>query len=1070
MPISLDVSNDISVLASRLTERVGGSRRDPFLPEWVVTQTAGMNDWLRERFVADHGIAANIRFCTPDDVVAQVRHWLQPGGRQPLGREAVRWTIFGLLGDDGFRTAYPDKAAYYADSEIRRISLADEMADLFDQYQIYRSDMLEGWRKRLHDGEAPADWQEWLWAGILRQFEATHIDRVEAKRTVREMLQDPESRALVHRRMPSLHVFGVAVVTPYHLEVLYVLSQFLDVHMYLVNPAPGEYWLEDTTERMLAARRRGGATDRQVPVEATLGNELLLNLGRLVRESFSLLFRDADMINLYDPSETAPPAGDRLLHKIQRDIQGNLQGDRRHPILKDDIHDGSLVLSGSFTPLREVEALYNHLVALVDGHPGGISPRDILVQVTDIDLYAPYIKAVFGNARYAMPFSIADKSVTADNNMFTAVQALLSVDAEQMKAEEVLELLESSYIRSRFGIRDTDDLRDAVRQAGIIFSLDGRRHDDTRRISWRYGLKRILYGLCIGGGLPYDDGVDDFLPLDSAEGASATDRVRFLHFLRMLEAMLEERRRPRSIGGWSEYLRRLLEEMVFEAGARDDEDYAHFVTLLEEMSTLDQGVEVEVGFEVFRHSFLHRLTREQRSKSFLAQGITFCSMVPMRSIPFRVIAMLGMDYDKFPRRDSGVSFSHLVSGEPRPGDRNVRNNDRHLFLETILSARDILYISYRYRDERDAELRPPSPLVDELVDYVAKGMAESPDAVKLRESWLLQHPLHGFSSAYFRSDGRMRNYLPESRFQSGIPVPLGEPRTQAFDLGVVDIDRLAAFLQNPPRTFLQRQFNISYHDEELLLPEHEVFELGNFGQHAVKQDLLRMETAAVRDYAKAQQRAGRLPLHNMGPVLATHIHGGLSVLRSDFEAAREGRVEEHVDIDIPLSEGRLTGRIEHVYGDRLIEVCTSSNHYKYLVAGYVRYLALLASGRPAAFVFITGKIPGLHRIEAGAIAQDEALRRLENFVGFFREGHRRFFPFHPNLARDEFKLLAGNYEAFSDALETQAESSWNHDFDDPYLQKAIEQGFFGENSYNELKGNALVIMDPIRQLMPALFP
>jgi exodeoxyribonuclease V gamma subunit len=481
-------------------------------------------------------------------------------------------------------------------------------------------------------------------------------------------------------------------------------------------------------------------------------------------------------------------------------------------------------------------------------------------------------------------------------------------------------------------------------------------------------------------------------------------------------------------------------------------------------------VDLEVGFEVFRHSFLHRLTREQRSKSFLAQGITFCSMVPMRSIPFRVIAMLGMDYDKFPRRDSGVSFSHLVSGEPRPGDRNVRNNDRHLFLETILSARDILYISYRYRDERDAELRPPSPLVDELVDYVAKGMSDAPDAVKLRESWLLQHPLHGFSSAYFQPDAKLRNYLPESRFQSGIPVPLGEPRTQVFDLEVVDIDRLAVFLQNPPRTLLQRQFNISYHDEELLLPEHEVFELDSLGQHAVKQDLLRMETEQVRDYAREQQRAGRLPLHNMGPVLAAQIHEGLEVLRSDFEAAREGRMEGIADIDIPLSEGRLTGRVERLYGDRLIEVCTSSNHFKHLVAGYVRYLACLASGRSASFIFITRKIPGLHIIEAGTITPDEALHRLEAFVGHFRVGHERFFPFHPNLAREQFKLLSGNYEAFSDMFETLAENPNVHDFEDPYLQKAIEQGFFGEDSYDALKGNVLEIMEPIRKLMPALFP
>lgn len=1068
MPIYLNVSNDITELAGRLTAQVGAARRDPFLSEWVVTQTAGMNDWLKERFVADHGIAANIRFCTPDDVVAQVRHWLQPAGRQPLDREAVRWAIFGHLGGDAFQSAFPEKAAYYADSDIRRISLADEMADLFDQYQIYRAEMLEGWRSRLASGDEPTDWQEWLWAALLRQFEASHIDRVEAKRKVREMLQDPESQEIVSRRMPALHVFGVAVITPYHLEVLYVLSQFLDVHMYLVNPAPGEYWLEDSTERMLMARRRGG--DIHAPLAAaTLGNELLINLGRLIRESFTLLFRDQDMINLYDPVEKPPPSTDRLLHKIQRDIQGNLHGDGRHKVLEDDITDGSIVLSGSFTPLREVEALYNHLVSLVDGSPGGISPRDILVQVTDIDLYAPHIKAVFDHARYRMPYSIADRSVTADNNMFTAMQALLTLDAEQMKAEEVLEVLESPYVRSRFGISSTEDIRDAVRQAGIIYSVDGRREDDTRRISWRYGLKRILYGLCIGGGTPYGDGTDALVPLDSAEGSSATDRIRFIHFLRMLEEMLEERRHPRTIAGWAEYLRRLLDEMVFEAGVRDDEDHAHFVALIDEMSMLDRWVQVEVGFDVFRHSFLHRLTREQRSRSFLSQGVTFCSMVPMRSIPFRVIAMLGMDYDKFPRRDIGVSFSHLVTGEPLPGDRNVRNNDRHLFLETLLSARDTLYISYCSRDVKDAEVRPPSPLVDELIDYVAKGMSGTSDAEKLRKKWLLQHPLHGFSAAYFKG-GPFRNFLPESRFQSGIPVTEGQPRTQVFELAEIDLDALVAFLQNPPKTFLQRQFNVSYYDEEMLLPEHELFELDKLQEHALKQDLLGMESEAIPAYAASRQLAGRLPLHNMGSALTAHIYDGLAGIRGDFDMARGERMPRHADVDIPLSEGRITGRIPGIYDEDLIVVCTSSNHLKYLLAAYVRYLALRASNRDVSLIFITKSLPGLHGISPDAVTPAEALQRLEAFAAHYRSGHHAFFHFHPNLARMCFKMLEGGHEEFMDALEALEDDPNNYDFDDMYLQKAIENGFFSEAAYGSLKDNVLGIMKPIEQLLPALFP
>ena len=1069
MSIHLSVSNDLNILASRLTSGLGTRQRDPFRSEWVVTQTAGMNDWLKQRFAHDLGIAANIRFCTPDDVVSQLRYWLKPEGKQPLDREIVRWALYGLLGTDDFMTTFPDKAGYYIDSDIRRISLADEMADLFDQYQIYRSDLLTEWKGRHITGQTAADWQEWLWTRLQAQFDATHIDRVEAKRTLKETLQDPEARALVRQRMPALQVFGVAVITPYHLEILYVLSAFIDVHIYLMNPAPGEYWLDDTTERLLSARRRGGARILPDPTSVTMGNELLLNLGRLIRESFSLLFRDEDMINLYDPEEVEPPATQRLLHKIQRDIQGNRHGDQREEILPTDIRDGSVVLSGSFTPLREVEALYNHLVELVNNTSGGISPRDILVQVSDIDLYAPYIKAVFGYAKYELPFSIADQAVTADNNMFTAVQALLSIDAELMKAEEVMELLESPYIRQRFGITDTDDLRDAVRQAGIIYSLEGRQEDETRYISWHHGIKRILYGLCMSGGAAFDDGREALLPLDSAEGAGASDRIRFVHFLNMLEQMLAERKAPRTIAGWAAYLRRLLEEMVFEAGAKDDEDYIHFITLIEEMSMLDELVKVDVSFEVFRHSFLHRLTREQRSKTFLSRGITFCSMVPMRSIPFRVIAMLGMDYDKFPRKDSGVSFSYLVSGEPRPGDRNVRNNDRHLFLETILSAREVLYISYCARDEKDAELKPPSSLVDELIDYVAKGIAGQPDTDKLRKDWVIQHPLHGFSRTYFDTASGLRNYLPESRFSTDIPVALGDPRTQAFDLTDVDIDKLAAFLQNPPKTLLQRQFNVNYYDEELLLPDHEVFEADNLQQHGLKQDLLGMEAADIAEYAHRQKRAGKLPLHNMGKALAETLYEDMVQIRSDFQAACKGRTAADADIDIKLTDGRLIGKISGLYGDDYIVVCTSSSHLKYLLAGYVRYLALLASGRQVSLIFITKKFEGLHRIESGAITALDALQQLDQFVSFFRIGHSEYFLFYPNLAREQFNMMNGDFEAMMDMIEELEEQPMNFDFKDEYLKKAMEHGFFSADGFDSLKVNVDLIMGSIGKHLPVLF-
>ncbi|MBM3441223.1 MAG: exodeoxyribonuclease V subunit gamma [Bacteroidetes bacterium] len=1069
MPIALHVSNDLSVLASRLTTGLQGGGRDPFLPDWIVTQTEGMNDWLRQCLVRDLGIATNLRFCSPDDMVTQVRHWIQPTGRQPLDKETLRWSLFGWLGTEAFLSDYPAKAAYFTESDIRRISLADEMADLFDQYQIYRPGLLEEWEARQRMGSGAADWQEWLWRQILEQLGDAYTDRVAAKRSLRQALQDPEAQGQVLRRMPSLHVFGVAVITPYHLEIIYVLSQFVDVHIFLVNPAPNEYWLEDRTERQLAARRGSGARPLPAPSDVPLGNELLLHLGGLVKDSFSLLFQDQDMINRYDPEEVPPPPGDCLLHKIQRDIQLNLTGDRREQLLPGDILDGSLVLSGSYTPLREVEALYNHLVSQVQERADGISPRDILVQVTDIDLYAPFIQAVFGHATYEIPFSIADQSVTADNNMFTALQSLLLLDARQMKAEDVLELLESPYIRQRFGITDAGELREAVRQAGIVFSLEGRRDDDTRLVSWHHGLKRILYGLCLSGGDAYTDGVEALMPLDTAEGAAGMERIRLLHFMQVLERMLQERQAPRTVAGWAQYLRRLMEEMVFASGLREDEDHAHFVMLTEELSALDERVKVAVPFDAFRHSFLYRLTRQQRSRSFLSKGVTFCSMVPMRSIPFRIIALLGMDYDKFPRKDSQVRFSHLLAGEPRLGDRNIRNNDRHLFLETLLSAREQLYISYCSRDEKDAAERPPSCLVDELIDYVAKGMDGDPDADALRRRWLQQHPLHGFSRRYFSGEPCWRNYLPEARFRTGIDVQEGVPRLQATDLQVVDIDALAYFLQNPPRTYLQRQLNVRYNDEEWLLPDHELFELDSLQGYTLQRDLLTLPATGADSYAAGQSQIGALPLHNMGKALVAFTLEAMQPLRSDYQQACHGRTATEATLDIPLREGRITGCVSDLYGEDFVVACTASSYYKHLLAAYVRYLALLAAGRSVSLVFVTKSVSGQHRIAAGTIPATTAQERLEQFVDFYRDGHAAYFRFYPNLARKGFIMLRGSFEDMTDVLERLEEDPRNFEFKDDYLRKAMEHGFFSADTYGQLQENVDSILQPLANALPHLF-
>jgi exodeoxyribonuclease V gamma subunit len=1067
MPITLNASNSLEPLLDRLIGVIDQPGRDPFLPDWVVTQTQGMDIWIRQRLADRIGIACNIRFSSPEDLVSSLYFQLAIDAREPLDKEILRWGVYDILGSQDFKERYSHIAAYYGDNDIKRISLADELADLFDQYQVYRSAELKEWNANAERGGEAADWQQWVWQSLRTRFSESHSDRVEISERIIQALGVEETKAWVGKRMPSLHVFGLAIVTPFFLRVMKALSGCMDIHVYLVNPAPEQYWLDDRSETQITRLLQKQGPGQQRPVLAAKGNDLLLNWGRVIRETLFLLLSDEAMVNAYDvellePDGSAPLT---LLQKIQADIRENRNGEERVAIGREDWADRSITVSGCFTPLREVEALYNHLVGLVDARPDRISPREILVMVSDIDLYAPLIRAVFEHAPHRFPFTVADRAVTSDNNMFTAIRSLLSIEGGRMKAEEVMELLESPYVRQRFGISDPDAIRKAVRQAGIVFGLEGREDDQTRLVSWNYGLKRMLYGFCMSGSETFHDGRDGLVPLDTDEGASALERIRFIHLVHMLEEKIESRRRRRTIAGWADYLRELVDDMVFQAGEKDDEDYPVFIRLLDRMTKLHDRLPVEVDFAVFRHSFLQRLRLEKKPQNFLGPGITFCSMVPMRSIPFKVIAMLGMDNDKFPRRETPISFD-IMTHESKPGDRNVRNNDRHLFLETLLSAKESLYISYIAKNVQNTDDIPPSALVDELIDYVAQGMGEDTDV--LRKKWVDIHPLHGFGSLYFVG-GRLKNYLSEDRFRTGLEVRATPPTPPPAQAEKLDLAQLVHFLQNPPRFTLNRRFNTYYDDRELLLPEHEMFEPNGLQEWSLRSELLEVDEDGLDEYLRRKAMLGGIPLANMGAAKVKMIHDKLAVMRMDMSTARDGREPRTVDVDLLLGDIRLVGRMPNLYGNHLVEACHSNDHFKHILGAWVRYLAARASGLEADLAFVLKNPPGVHRIPAGSVSQAEALQMLAGFCGYQLQALSGFFPFYPGLAYKKFHLLRGDYENFLAEYQAAVENSRNYTFNDVYLSKAVEQGFFSEENYDSLNANTRAIMQPLADRLPALF-
>ena len=1066
MGISLNISNSLSPLSTKLASDLKAISVDPFSAQWVVTQTEGMNSWLKTALARELGIASNIRFCKPNDIVSRVHQLCTYPARPALDSETSRWYLYSLLGSDNFRAAHPDIHTYFGSNDIKRIALADELADLFDQYQVYRYEHIKTWNQ-VNTEITAGDWQAWLWWQMKEKLNGVMGDRVEMADEILKGLQNPDVQDLLKRKIGQLHFFGIAVITPYYLRILHALSSCIDIHFYLINPAPEQYWLDDRSEKQITRLLQKRNLRREDKEHILQGNDLLLNWGTIIRETFGLLLDQDEFINLYDASLANPHSSPKtLLHKIQHDIYHNAIGEERQPLTVSDIKDGSFVINGCYTPLREVEVLYNHLVSLVDKSTDPFPARDILVMVSDIDQYAPYIHAIFSNAPYRFPYTIADETITADNNLFTAIRQLLLVDPTRFKAEAILELLESPYIRKRFQITDTDAIRAAVREAGIIFSIAGREKDGTRLISWEHGLKKILYGICMTGEAAYQDGFETVVPLDTEEGAAALERVKLIHFIQVLISKIREWETAKTIAEWSAYLNELVEDMVFQSGESEDEDYPRFVQLTEQLAELNPADTGLISFEVFRHSFLHRLSMEKRSQSFAGAGITFCSLIPMRSIPFHVVAMLGMDFDKFPRKESPLSFS-LLTKQRLPGDRNVKDNDKHLFLETLLSAKEQLYISYMAKSAKDASDLPPSSLVDECIDYVARGMEEDTDV--LRKQWITIHPLHGFSREYF--NGNLVNYLSENRFATQIPVTTGVGGIPDFRFQTLDIEEVARFMENPIRSYYNNVLKVYYRDEETLLPDHEPFEISGWPAHQLKMSFI---TGTISPDNAAAMPTGVIPLHNMGKASLQVMHQETDLLRSVFlQTAGSHEMQTH-NIHLQFTETVLTGKAGPCYGDQLICVCPSRNRLKYLLHDFTHYLALRAQGLLLDFVFIGKNISKKDTAEACVIkadwlTQSAALETLGKYIAHFKSGHEKCFPFFPAFGKEDLKLVDKDLNEIMEFLDDEKDNSFSHDFTDTYLTKALEHGWLNDDTYSRLQMKVREILEPIQQLLPTVF-
>ncbi|MBD8872870.1 exodeoxyribonuclease V subunit gamma [Rhodanobacter sp. DHB23] len=908
--------NRLEDLRDLLVEWLARAPLAPLEDELMLVQSNGIAQWLklalaRPREAGGMGISAAVDMQLPG-------RFLWRAYRAVLGREAVpadspfdksrlTWRLMRLLPAQLGDAAFAPLRHFLGEGRVdpaRLFQLARQVADLFDQYQVYRADWLDDWehgRDGLRDPRGqrlplPAEqrWQAQLWRALLRDVGSAQRDshRAAMHRAFLARVATLEARpAALPRRIV---VFGISSLPQQTLEALTALGRVCQVFLLVANPCR-HYWADIIEDReLLKAERhrhaaKPGAPETPQYEELHLhANPLLAAWGKqgrdyirlldgfdapaIYRTRFAALGRDIDLF--------ADPGRDSLLHQVQRAIL-DLEPLPADPAQRQALEPGdeSLRFHVAHNPQREVEVLHDELLALFEraareGRP--LAPRDVMVMVPDIQAYAPHIQAVFGRVqpgdpRY-LPCSIADRPARGATPLLVALEQLLRLPESRFAAGDILDLLDAPALRRRFRLDEADlpVLRRWIEGAGIRWGLDGRQKlglglPPEEQNSWRFGLRRMLLGYAVGDGMS----LDGIAPYDEVGGLDAALVGPLALLLEQLEHGWRVFAIPATPAQWIERLRAVLAAM-FDAG-RDDDDALLLQRLDDALSTWEQSC-VEAGFDgplplaVVREHWLATIDESRLSQRFLGGAVSFGTLLPMRAIPFRVVCLLGMNDGDYPRRHDAPDFDLMaLPKQQRPGDRSRREDDRYLFLEALLSARDALYVSWVGKSARDNSELPPSVLVGQLRDYLAAGW-DAPLAALTTD-----YPLQAFSPSYFdaASDARLFTYAAEwqrarrlSRETEAVPLAPW-PRETPLDLAL-----LQRFLRSPARLFYAERLGVHFAGDDDADTDHEPFALGPLENHQLTDALLRTAIhagdAALAPVAQRLYEQGELPPGSFG--------------------------------------------------------------------------------------------------------------------------------------------------------------------------------------------------------------
>lgn len=861
-------SNKLEYLVQVLSKLLDVEQKDIFTPTQLIIGSRGMQHWLSMQLAENRNIAMNLKYDMINGYILDICYKItgKKEYKKAYTKDILVWRVFKSLDNIDILKL----REYYQDSDLKKYKLAVKIAEVFSKYLSYRTDWLEAWEQNkfinLSNPEDDEDWQMQLWQNLVAQVPDTPY---KVKTQAIQKLGKQNLREL--NISNDIYIFGVNTISPKNLKFIFELAKYINLHILYINPC-SEYWYDLRKDK----------------ISVWLDNDdyeiqpLLANLGQQGKEFFRelLLNEGKQELEVFEQFDT----GELDFTKLENNNQSQLVSLQRNLLELDCQNhtkqkDLTISINSCHSQLREVQVLHDKLLDMIKADPS-IKPRDILVMCPNIEDYSPYIDSVF--SRYPtdkkLHCSIADRTLLDSEPLAASFIELLQLPESNFEVNKILDYLSVPAIQQKFKIFDEqlETIRYWLKQACIHHS----NNDQT--FSWSWGLKRLIFGFSYSDSSYIID--DKLMTVPVIEGSEIAELGRLYELLELLGEYSQELLKTRSFAAWQDYLLEMFDN-IFDITQEDQYITKKIKDIIAKTMTTAKNIlaDKEIDLYTIRYCLISQLSEPIINNHFLNGKVTFCSMTAMRSVPFRIIAMLGLNSSKFPRQESAISFDLMARLGRKTGDRTKRDDDRYLFLESILSARDYLYISYIGRSVKTNTEQQPSLILKELISYLqsnydfytpddeSKYKKKSKSKIKNIISDIKEYPLHAFSPKCYSDEYRSYDkawlkllqaqsiafYDDKKLLHQSTTVTTSYQRrigTSILTSGLITesindgnyskllqnltISKLAKIFDNPLKAYANYGLDLYLEDNFEELEDSEPFDVDSLAKHSLRQELL----------------------------------------------------------------------------------------------------------------------------------------------------------------------------------------------------------------------------------------